>query len=258
VTNFVLNYLPSTSSYATSTPPVHLPRVSESVAEVRQSEGIVDRELVAIGHSFGGCSAALAAANEPKLFRSIVFVDPVIVPPDVDRNVSIRKLVLGAVQRRETWPSRDEAKRLFLTSPFFSAWDPAVLNVYVEAGLTTLKHSAEVTFREGRHDVCLKTPAIQEAIVFPENRASREAFEVLKTLDHEVELRWIMAGVGEPIAYCDEKVSEVVWTRPTNSSNTKIDCSHLIPQEAPKELALQILVFLRRKVGAATVDRARL
>ena len=50
--------------------------------------------------------SAIAAANEPSLFSDIVLVDPVIAPGYVDRSGPTRKLLAGAVSRRDHWSTR--------------------------------------------------------------------------------------------------------------------------------------------------------
>ena len=49
--------------------------------------------------------SALAAINYPKLFEALVLVDPVILVPKADIRDFVEPLVVGAVQRREEWPS---------------------------------------------------------------------------------------------------------------------------------------------------------
>lgn len=57
VFNLLLNYLPPMSASEKGSPPTHLHRVSEEISQERFSRGFSDRSLVALGHSFGGCTA---------------------------------------------------------------------------------------------------------------------------------------------------------------------------------------------------------
>lgn len=54
ILNFVENYLPS-GAYDPSArpPPLHLPGVPSKVASSRVQDGLADRNLVGLGHSFG-------------------------------------------------------------------------------------------------------------------------------------------------------------------------------------------------------------
>ncbi|KAI0772830.1 Alpha/Beta hydrolase protein [Trametes elegans] len=239
ILHFLLYYLPGSAS---STPlPTHIPRLPDSEAESRLSHGLQGRETIFIGHSFGGCSVVRAALGHPILFKSIILVDAMILPrpgPNVVSTVATSNYVTGAIQRRDGWSSREEARQQFSAIPFFKAWDPAVLDVYVECGLHT---AADGQTR-------LKMPGIQEAVCFAENYVPCETFELLPTLDERVELRWLVAGKLPP--QDNEPRRRTVWRRPANASHVRVlSAGHLIAQEAPADLAKEIHEFLDRRYG---------
>ena len=72
---------------------------------------------------------------------------------------------------------------MFSAIPFFKAWDPAALDVYLECGL----------YQAADGQVKLKMPGIQEAVCFAENYATIETFELLEKLPAAVEVRWLIA-----------------------------------------------------------------
>ncbi|RDB23617.1 Peroxisomal membrane protein LPX1 [Hypsizygus marmoreus] len=249
ILNFLLHYLPSKVS--SSTLPTHLVRLPAQETEYRKTNPFKHRTFVAVGHSYGGCTSTLAALTHPALFSSIFLIDPVIVKPPfpdvaIPASQRVDQLVLGALTRRDTWSSTDEALALFVKSPFFGAWDPAVLRVYIECGTFTTRDpvtNAQV--------VKLKMPGIQEAVVFSETHTEYEVFHQLPGLDERIELRWIVPGregageFGPP-----GSTRERVWVRPKNASNVRIPgAGHLIPQEAPQLLAQDIAQFIERKYG---------
>ncbi|TDL19494.1 alpha/beta-hydrolase [Rickenella mellea] len=256
ILNFLLNYLPDIrdphlSSSNSSRCPAHLPRLSDEVVSKRRSGGFDDRILVAIGHSFGGCTATLAALTHPSLFSSLILVDPVITAPWIVRATHLKTMVLGAIRRRAVWDSREEARRLFAANPFFAAWDPKVLDTYVEHGL--VQDVANEKF-------VLKTPARQEGVCFTEVRVGCEVFELLPTLDPRIEVRWILAGKDLEMSVTGDvqTTAELVWRRPMNASNVRIGSSgHLVAQEAPAELARDVCDFMTRKYKDAN-GKARL
>lgn len=119
---------------------------------------------------------------------------------------------------------REEAITGFLRNPFFQAWDPAVLKVYVEAGLYDTKD------HQGNPVVRLKMPGIYESIVFAERTVGPEAYAGLPYIEERIPIRWIVPGTdtadefGGPGA-----TAERVWTRPKNSSNIRITgAGHLV------------------------------
>ncbi|KIL59531.1 hypothetical protein M378DRAFT_169193 [Amanita muscaria Koide BX008] len=242
ILNFFAYYIPSSPS---STPlPVHLPRVHESVSRERNDQGLSERKIVAIGHSFGGCTSALAALTNPDLFFCLILLDPVIVRPlgPGEKDDYAGDYVVGALLRRDTWKSKSEAIGLLKKIPFFSSWDPGSLEVYAECGLTG------IIDEKGNELVKLKAPSLQEAVVFSSIQTQMEVYARLPTLDDKIKLRWVMPGridpddlVGPPGA-----TQQRVWLRPINSSNVRIpNAGHLIPHEAPRELADEIRDILQ-------------
>ncbi len=110
---------------------------------VRQLDGLGLRGIIGVGHSMGGVMTLWAAVDRPDLFRAVVLIDPVILPPQwlllarllrwfgVEPRPS---LVRGALHRRRTWPGREECFAYFRTKPFFARWPDESLWAYVEAG----------------------------------------------------------------------------------------------------------------------------
>jgi pimeloyl-ACP methyl ester carboxylesterase len=240
ILNFLVNYLPSAPT--PSVLPTHLQRLSSTEAESRKSTGYKERTLVAVGHSLGGTTSALVAINYPALFSSLVLVDPIVIQPYMlgSKSEALYDLVMGAIQRREHWPSREEALRLFNLVPFFAAWDPEMLRVFVEHGLTQDPHGG---FR-------LKTSGIQEAIAFADAFVPCEVWELIERLDERIELRWIMPGKPSLVTGGDAMARVRVWRRLKNASNIRIaNAGHLIPHEAPREFAEELQSFIQRKYG---------
>ncbi|KAM6489266.1 Alpha/Beta hydrolase fold [Amanita muscaria] len=242
ILNFFTHFVPCQPSSAVL--PVHLPRVSGSIAKERALVGLQARNIVAIAHSFGGCSCTSAALTNANLFSSLVLIDPVIMNPYLFQinEGRVDPLLIGALIRRDTWKSKFEAHTLFKRNPFFAAWDPEVLDLYVEHGLYSARDEM------GDEIVRLKTPAFQEAVVFLEEQTRTEVFARLHTLDVKIKLRWVMPGkIGPNELGPPGSARERVWLRPENSSNIRIPgADHLIVQEKPRELANEITDFLNK------------
>ncbi|KAI0325516.1 alpha/beta-hydrolase [Cubamyces sp. BRFM 1775] len=239
ILHFLLHYLPTSASPGSL--PTHLSRLPDAEAEARLAHGLTGRSMVYVGHSFGACSTVRAAIAHPILFKSIVLVDAMILPTSgkLVSSPSTVNYVIGAVQRRDGWSSREEARQQFAASPFFKVWDPAVLDIYVECGLYET-HDGQVK---------LKMPGIQEAVCFAENHTPYETFELLAGLDERVELRWLVAGKLPPPDHQPRRMT--VWRRPANSSHVRMfSAGHLIAQEAPGDLAKEIHEFLNSRYGS--------
>lgn len=101
-------------------------------------------------------------------------VDAMILPKQTPPTNAMR-LTRAAVQRRDYWSSRynayhaqfsheltnvgfrEEARQLFVRMPFFSAWHPAVLELYLELGL----------HEDPKGGVALTTPRMQVSRLKP-------------------------------------------------------------------------------------------
>jgi pimeloyl-ACP methyl ester carboxylesterase len=99
--------------------------------------------IVGVGHSLGGVNTMFAAVRRPQLFRAVVLIDPVILPPSWLRLLRLMRwlglgqrqpLVQGALRRRRTWPSRQACYNHFRGKPLFANWPDASLRAYVEGG----------------------------------------------------------------------------------------------------------------------------
>ncbi|KAJ1301022.1 hypothetical protein OPQ81_003445 [Rhizoctonia solani] len=235
ILNFLTNYLPE--KIETGQVERNLSRVSGQFGQRRLNHGFKHRAIVGIGHSFGGCTLTRAAIDSPKLFSSIILLDPVIYPSYAMRGPGIHALTKGALIRREHWPDRESAKSGFLKSPFFQTWHPDVLADYIKYGTI-----------EDEEGVRLKCSGYQEAVTFGENaRLPCEVWELLPTLDERIPIKWIMdcTQAGVSVTGGPEYTRHTVWRRPSNSTNTQIKgTGHLIPQEAPEALAGEILEFI--------------
>ncbi|KAJ7085832.1 alpha/beta-hydrolase [Mycena belliarum] len=233
VLNFLLHFLPS--SIEPGELPAELPRIAPEESALRTVRGFgTARELFAVGHSFGGCCCTWAALAQPRLFTALTLVDPVILRFDTPRDTPT--LAEGAVARRDTWPSREEAHAAFAANPFFAAWDPRVLAAYIAHGLIPAPSGG----------VCLAMPSLQEALVFAGTNTSAPVWDMLPALEARVPLRFVVPGregapeIGEP-----GQTRERVWRRPANTTNVRLPgAGHLIVQEAPREMALEIAAML--------------
>ena len=83
---------------------------------------------------------------------------------------------------------REEAHKQFAATPFFAAWNPAALAVYVACALYDAPDGV----------VRLKMPGVQEAVCFAEEYTPSETFELLAGLDPRIETRWVVAGKLSP------------------------------------------------------------
>ena len=106
-------------------------------------EGLGLSGITGIGHSLGGVLTLWAAIQRPDLFRTVILIDPVILPPAwlwglrLLRALGLEQrqpLVQGALRRRHTWPSRQACFDQFRARSFFAACSDDAVWDYVNSG----------------------------------------------------------------------------------------------------------------------------
>lgn len=120
------------------------------------------RPIIGVGHSMGGCQLANLALLHPRLFESLILIDPVIQGKvSLVGNVSP---AAASARRRERWPSREEAAKSFKKSKFYQTWDSRVLDRWVRYGLRDVPTSQ---FPDAKSpEVTLTTTKHQEVMTF--------------------------------------------------------------------------------------------
>ena len=98
--------------------------------------------VIGVGHSLGAVATMIAARKEPQRFRALALIEPVFLPPHVLQAIRAhpklaaeRPFVLGALRRRDRWPSRADAFARFREKPVFARWSDEALWDYVNDGL---------------------------------------------------------------------------------------------------------------------------
>jgi len=179
----------------------------------------------AVGHSKGAASLLLAEQARPGTFRAMYLYEPVVVPtehvgpPSLDNPLS-----QGALRRRATFASRDEAYDNYASKPPFSTLHPEVLRLYVDHG-----------FADTADGVTVKCDPADEAQVYAHGLA-HHAFAALDTVRCPVTIAvgiedTVPAIFGRPIA----------TALPHGRLVTFGDLAHFGPLEAPEVIAASIL-----------------
>lgn len=145
------------------------------------------RPMIGVGHSMGGNNLVNLSLMHPRLLESLILIDPVFAAK-VSQKGNFIPAALSAY-RRDRWPSRKAAAESFARSPFYQAWDPRVLKLWIQHGLRDLPTKiypepqpspaatgATVTLEPtvtpntsanyGEKEVTLTTPKHQEVLTF--------------------------------------------------------------------------------------------
>ena len=180
----------------------------------------LDRPVVMAGHSMGATTALLTAERAPDRVRSLVLLDPVILPkrqaaflrlPGMWRLAMQHPWAVAAIRRRDRFPSRDDAFAAYRGRGSFKGWPDETLRDYVEGGF---RPTAE-------GDVELTCARDWEAANY--GAQANDPWSVLKRTRQPV--RILKAGRGSTCA-----VSAADATRfPDASLETLEDANHFFP-----------------------------
>lgn len=128
----------------------------------------------------GGNNLVNLSLMHPRLFTTLVLVDPVIQRVlDTVGNYSPTKM---SAKRRDRWSSRAAAKEAFLRSKFYQAWDPRVLEKWIQHGLRDLPTPLHPQVQVSATPPVL-TADVSTATVLPEASTEREV--TLTTTKHQ-------------------------------------------------------------------------
>jgi pimeloyl-ACP methyl ester carboxylesterase len=100
--------------------------------------------VIGMGHSLGAVASAIAAASYPDLFKALILIDPVFLPPStLWKAAGMRLLGLArtgpraarARSRRRVFNGKADAFRYFVSRGIFKSWSPEFVQAYLECGL---------------------------------------------------------------------------------------------------------------------------
>ncbi|KAM3065574.1 hypothetical protein ACMFMF_011056 [Clarireedia jacksonii] len=101
---------------------------------INQFRNEMPRPILGVEHSFGGCQIVNLAYLHPRLFTSIILLDPIIqlsLPP-MGFGTDPSDGVHFTVHRRDIWPNREAAEASQKKAS--KTWDPWVLALMVRYG----------------------------------------------------------------------------------------------------------------------------
>lgn len=186
---------------------------------------------VCFGHSMGGTCLLLAAARRPELFPRLVLFEPIVPPPHSLPSGLDNPLAAGALRRRATFPSYQEAIDNFAAKPPLNQFRADALHAYVHHGFRPVPGGG----------VTLKCTPQLEAETFGAG-AESGAFELLGEIRSEV---LVLAGRrdGSPPPELADAVAEGL----DHAELRRIDqFDHFAPMSHPVEFAAEIRAWLRR------------
>jgi pimeloyl-ACP methyl ester carboxylesterase len=210
-------------------------------------EGLGLSGLVGIGHSIGGVLTLWAAIHRPDLFRAVVLIDPVILPPTwlwsmrLLRGLGLAQrqpLVQGALRRRSAWPSRQACFEQYRARSFLAAWSDEAVWDYVNSG--TRQRT------DGQVELCF--PPAWEAHIFATTPTGIWR-DVPKLRIPALILRGEESSTFRPAAQ-----RRMARHLPQAHFVTLPGAGHLLPMERPAETGVAFRGFVDAQYARETID----
>jgi lipase len=232
-------------------PPLKWRDAGHDVAAVATALGM--RSAIGIGHSMGGHSLCVAAALEPRLFSSLVLIDPVIQKEKFYRSAHEPEPDYAnhpVARRRNQFASCEDMYEKYKDRPPFKRWNKTVFKDYCDYALTPAK--------EGGGFVLACAPLFEAAIYSESIAPSAQIYEDIA----KIEIPVCVIRMGEERSD-DEFNFDVSPTNPKLASYFKDakdihikEYTHFMPMENPELTADLIKEFLASLNSTAKVMRS--
>lgn len=203
---------------------------------LRGMEALASNGIVAVGHSLGGVLTLWAAVERPDLFRAVILVDPVILPPHwllalrLARALGLHSwvpLVRATLRRRRTWPDEQSCFDHYRHKPLFARWSDEALWDYVRAAT-----------RKVGDALVLRYPPEWEAHIFSTVPAG-----IWRDVPR-LRVPCLVLRGEHSTTFVPGALARVARLLPEARIATLPDAGHLLPMERPSETATAILDFL--------------
>lgn len=125
-------------------PKVSRPDWNQMAGDIAQSlQERASKPVIGIAHSLGGVLTSIMASDNPKLFKRIILLDPVLFPQYVLsaqkflRYTGLGKrqpLITSVLARRRSWPDQDAMLADLKSKRLYRDWDDQALSAFVQYG----------------------------------------------------------------------------------------------------------------------------
>jgi pimeloyl-ACP methyl ester carboxylesterase len=251
------------------------------------------RPIVGIGHSMGGAQLVFASIFHPRLFLSLVLIEPWITPKSPASGPTLGK---NSTFRKDLWSSRQEGEAAMRKR--YKIWEPSVLSRMVkyslrptptllypdnDAGAVTLatpKHQEAFTiFRPNLENVGIESePSVEERVTHPDvslrddvvkspfyNTAREQAFYALESLRPTVLYIFGSQSIVATPEFRAEKL-RITGTGYLGSGGVKLrqvkevilSGSHFVPMEKPAAVADEVSKWLGEQMETYRVNEEKL
>ena len=127
------------------------------------------RPIMGVGHSLGATQLLLASLMHPRLFTSLVLIEPHMTDNALAGDGPL--FVAMSTKKRDVWSSRAEAAEK--SHKVLKAWDPRVFELWKKYGYRDLPTAMYPAPEDGTRPVTLTTTKHQETIMYTRPNVKR-------------------------------------------------------------------------------------
>ncbi len=211
----------------------------------RASTTLSEERVIGVGHSIGGIVTLRAAMRDPKKFRAIVLLDPVLFIPSflVGWNIlralglgdKVHPLIAGTKKRRRTFDNLETVFRGYRSRPIFRYMSDDGLRAYIK-GITQQK-------ADGAYEL-VYSPEWEARIYLTGLRD----FDLWRELP-KLEVPTLIIRGAETDTFMEKAERLVTKKNPKIQVVTMKNATHILPLEHPQEVANIINNFLTVEGG---------
>lgn len=208
--------------------------------------------LFAFGHSLGGLLAVAAEIERPGTFAALFLFEPVHMASSSPFTKVVRSsqvLSSMAVRRRTTFPSKQEALKIWQKKIPFNHFEDSVLALYVNHGLVPIDGSEQV-------ELACDAKRVEAYLYLIIDYLAKHCFDRLNGVTCPVA---IARGTGGwPTDFLTDLMPAVADRLPRGSLITFEGLHHFGPLEAPQKLARATNTFLADSMSSLCKSASKL
>jgi pimeloyl-ACP methyl ester carboxylesterase len=113
-------------------------RIIARIPQIMAEQGLGGTPSIGIGHSFGAALTTRVAAANPGMFKALVLLDPIFLPPltwlglRLAASLGRNPISQAARRRRSRWASREEAVTKLRDRGIYQGWTEEALQCFIE------------------------------------------------------------------------------------------------------------------------------
>lgn len=199
---------------------------------------IADQPLIGIGHSVGSIATLYAFIKRPDRFRALILIDPTLLLPSYLLALRIGRLfrqegriplVRGALNRRRSWSSNEEAYTYFRSKSLFKRCSDEMVRLYTES----------ITAPDPKGGVSLVYLPEWEAQIY------RTVATDVWRLPGQVKVPTLIIRGALTDVFVESSASRFKRLKPQAQIVTVAQTGHLVAQEQPLQTGQLIAGFLK-------------